>query len=194
MKSYPTAREFFRAYYEINQPGLSHRKFAKAIGWPTSLLGDMIQGRKMLTLNRAIEFAKFMDLNNAQAQYMMMLSLKSADNPTVRDYAEKFMKLEDLDGEGNFYSDSDYVILHSYLKSSKGAADVKAIADSLPAFPQFKDETYVKGIISRMQADGVIRGEFPQFEVVKTQVLAPTVAKSQGGAGSYDPADRFVGH
>jgi hypothetical protein len=193
LKDYQSAQEFFRDFYQLNQPHLSHRRFAVEIDWPVSLLGDMIQGRKPLTVNRAVEFAKHFDLNSVYCEHLIMLSLRCVDNEDVRAFAGDYLKTEGakmrMDGNqqthhlvsAELYSHAECMILHAYLTWSKGALDFDKLAGHLPAFPRFKDREFVEGLLKKMTDDGIIEknenksieAAAPRFNILKENLVAP---------------------
>lgn len=187
LKSFRNAKDFFAEFYQINQPHLSHRSFSAEIDWPVSLLGDMIQGRKKLTVNRALEFSKFANLNSVQSEYLLMLCLKEVNNEGVQSYANTYLDTEgvviDQDPSAPLeshhlisaetYSKTDFMVLHAFLTWSKGQVDFEQISQRLPAFPKFRDPEFVTGLISKMNEDEIIEGSMPLVKILKKNLLAP---------------------
>lgn len=187
LKKYDSAKSFFQDFYQVNQPDMTHRSFAMEICWPSSLLGDIMQGRKPLTVNRAVEFANFMKLNSIQCEHLIILALKEVDNSGVQAYATTYLETEgaslNYDPEigsdthdfvsADVYGDVEYMVLHAFLTWSKGEIDLERLPSYLPAFPKFRDREFVANLLARMGAEGVIEGAAPKIKILKKNLLAP---------------------
>jgi hypothetical protein len=203
LKNFRSAKDFFQEFYRLNQPDLSHRGFANEIDWPVSLLGDMMQGRKPLTVNRAVEFARFFDLNSLEHEYLIVLALKEVNNRGVQEYAENYLATEgfpfptdphispELSPAGThsphfisegLYCDTDYMMMHSFIDWTGGTFSMDEVPDLLPAYPAFRDKKYISDILDRMRADGIIAGEPPQIRLLKPDLA---VTDFQGKSTVY---------
>jgi hypothetical protein len=192
LKNFRRAKEFFREFYRLNQPNLSQRNIASKLDWPASFLGDVMQGRKHLTVNRAVEFARFFNLNGVECEYLIMLALKEVNNPAVREYAENYLNTEGFpfptdphispelsktdENTPHFipedtYCDTDYMILHSFIAWSNGTFELHELPNLLPAYPAFRDGNYVLNILARMRDDGIIAGEPPALRLLKPNLV-----------------------
>lgn len=192
VNEFKTAQDFFADFYKINQPDMSHRRFSFAIDWPSSLLGDIMQGRKPLTLNRAFEFAKFMELTSFQSEYLMMLAMREVTNEHVRHYANDFLQHEGTrfwpDTESALpgfsvlneetFSDVDMLLIHIYLYWSQGRLNPQELQKHMPAFTQFQNQEYVLQILNKLIAKGIIEKNGNDYKILKTGLLSKTAGAS----------------
>lgn len=178
------AQEFFRKLYEINQPKLSHRKFAGELNWPVSYLGDVIQGRKKLTVNRAIQLATALQLNAFQHEYLLMLALQEVDSAGVRNYAQSFLSTEGTPlGNDPLVENSKYIFtenadhfhersyLSYYLQRSQGQLDLEDLREMFPAIPLFAEKEWVLDLLMKMKADGQVDGHIPPIKVLQPHLM-----------------------
>jgi hypothetical protein len=148
------------------------------IGWPASLLGDMMQGRKKLTLTRAVEFSQFSKMNSFQCERLIIWSLKDSDHPQVQDYAEKYLQSEGKaiafpDAkipmslyEGDFLS----VILYHYLDWTRGKVPVTEISALLPVFSDYADEASLNQRLDFLCEEGFILREENRISVTEKPI------------------------
>jgi hypothetical protein len=186
LEKYHRAQDFFRDFYELNQPNITYRSFAAEIGWPASLLCDMVHGLKVLAVERAIEFASAMNLNSVQQARLIMLALKEVRNIDVQEYAINYLETEGAQlklGEGlqidtdqvikeETYGNVEYMVLYSFLTWSKGEISLEALPSYLPCFPAFRNRAFILELLSEMRAEGLIEGDAPNVKVLKKHLIS----------------------
>jgi hypothetical protein len=180
ISNFQVASEFFREFYKQNHPALSHRKFAAEIGWPVSLLGDMIQGRKRLSINRAIEFSNFLKLDSVQCEHLILLSLKDVENPEVQNFAQSLLKkvsfdrvnpevFEVVEDTKDYFQERS--ALRHYLIWSQGRLEYEMLPQHLPSYLSLKDPKFVRERLEEMVRDGIIDQVTPPIQVLKKNIL-----------------------
>jgi plasmid maintenance system antidote protein VapI len=172
VQDFKNALGFFSEFYQLNQIEKSHRAFAEEIGWPASLVSDIMHQRKNLTLNRAVEFAHFFKFNGVEQEYLVMLALQDVDNIHARNYARDYLKtegtsfrqteeigfVEDTSPERPWTKECDILIL--YLEWCHGQLDFRELAELLPSLPSFQNEEKVRELLQQLydlqQIDSVV--------------------------------------
>lgn len=84
-------QSYFKALIALNKAKkryFSHRYFARRIKWPPSYLSDLVNGHKSLTLVRALQFAKAVDMDPFDTERMVFWSLRENDDHNVKRFAE----------------------------------------------------------------------------------------------------------
>ncbi len=120
IRNYDDYRLFMKDYYETNKqkPHFSFRYIANKLNWPHSLYHDVINKRKELSMSRAVELAKFLELDTIDTDYFILLILKNSKNEDLKEYSKKKL-------ETNYDSTSRVSPLPDY---SKIVYDIKCIA------------------------------------------------------------------
>lgn len=75
---YKDAKDYFKDFFvenKVRDAKFSYRVFANLLNWPASYLSDLSSGRKNLSVTRALEFANYFKMNNAQKEHMLWLAL-----------------------------------------------------------------------------------------------------------------------
>jgi hypothetical protein len=191
IKAFKNAPDFFNEFYVINQPQMSHRIFADALQWPASLLGDIIQRRKPLSVNRAVEFGRYFNLHSVEIEHLIMLSLQEVNNPGVKDYAAEYLSTEgyafpmsptspyienSVEQEIHYYSedlfaDPEVRVLHAFLRWANGEVNLEDLPLFLPVHPSFKNKEHVLKVFAKMREAGLIEGEVPNVRVSKKNLV-----------------------
>jgi len=173
---------FFQEFYQCNLPLISHRKFSDEIDWPISLLGDLIQGRKSLSVNRAVEFANFAKLTSVHCEHLIMMGLREAENPAAQTYAKDYLEksaFQVTDPTNNYVLETpptnehhpERGILRNYLVWTQGQMDFEMLAKVLPSFKKFQDPEFVKQLLQEMADLGIIDGTTAPIKVLKKNIL-----------------------
>jgi hypothetical protein len=92
--------EYFKDFVELNKehPRFTFRNFGEAVGWPHSYLGDLVAGRKPLTVSRVLEFAKFASFTPLETERLLLMSFVVSENTHVSEFfSEKLNQTCDLD-------------------------------------------------------------------------------------------------
>lgn len=91
--------EFFTAFLALNAKksakgtnAFSHRAVAKRLAWPVSLISDLAAGRKVLSVRRAIEFARFAGCDFFATERLIYLALRGEGGPIVREHFDDRLK------------------------------------------------------------------------------------------------------
>jgi hypothetical protein len=64
----------------------SIRNFARKSGWPISYANDLLAGRKRLTVQRSLQFARFLQLSESETDQLILLTLKEHEDPGVQQH------------------------------------------------------------------------------------------------------------
>lgn len=89
-------QEFVLLNQSESNPG-SFRYFARRLGWPHSYLHEIVNGRKRLSVARAIEFGIFAKLNSFEAErlvYFAMLDKTEASDSPVQLFFNQKLRVE----------------------------------------------------------------------------------------------------
>jgi len=87
IETYSDYREFFRDFIDQNKalgPKYSYRYFAKKLGWPISLIHDVISGRKSLSITRCLEFSAFANLDDIKTKHFVFLCIDASVSDTYK--------------------------------------------------------------------------------------------------------------
>lgn len=84
---------YFHDFYNSNRglASFSYRKFAEMLNWPHSYLNDLMQGRRPLTIQRAIEFSRFAKFSVVETERMILMAFKNSENPTLKSHFENHL-------------------------------------------------------------------------------------------------------
>lgn len=94
--NFSDCKSYFHNFYVINKQldsTFTYRILAQKLNWPISYLNDVINDRKPLTIQRAMSFIKYFDLDSLDAERLIYLSLKDSNDGDVKDFFE--MKLNE---------------------------------------------------------------------------------------------------
>jgi uncharacterized protein (TIGR02147 family) len=75
---YSDFRLFLNDFIKLNKAqnkNFSFRFFAKKLGWSASYLNDLIQGRRSISLQKALELSNFLGLKGIRAERLLLLTL-----------------------------------------------------------------------------------------------------------------------
>lgn len=173
---------FLQDFFSINQP-LSHRQFASLLDWPVSLLGDLIAGRRGISVARAVEFGQRFGMTAPEIERLIYLSLRDSDSPSLSSFVESYLRSEGrelplprkddpMTAHPHFISEdliSDFAAmsLHCFLVWKNGNVSEKEIAEFLGRIPGLSTEDEVRGVLHKLREAGVISGEASPFHVDK---------------------------
>jgi hypothetical protein len=107
---YSDCQKYMHDFYEINKESrktFSYRFLAKKLNWPVSYLNDVIHGRRILTLQRALEFSTFGKLDLVETERLIYMTMKDANQGGVQQYF-----IEKLDKECNADTSSNPDVKH----------------------------------------------------------------------------------
>jgi len=103
IESFANIKDFFRALVAVNaseNPKFSHRNFARRLGWPVSLMADVVADRRTLSVARALQLAVSLKLTADAADQLVDLCLVSSRNREVRSNFEQRIARESRNGQG----------------------------------------------------------------------------------------------
>jgi len=90
-------RPYFAAFFELNQSEqkfFSYRYFANKINWPHSLIPELIDGSKRLTIARAVEFGSFAGFDSFAMERLTLFALRDDPKIEVRSYFDEKLQRE----------------------------------------------------------------------------------------------------
>ncbi len=103
IQTYDDGRTFLKDVYELNKAkNASFRFYASKLKWPVSYLNEVIQGRKKLSLARALEFGLFLKLDSVDLERLVFLALKDSETPNIQSYFNKKIS-EEVKTTGYFH-------------------------------------------------------------------------------------------
>lgn len=103
IQTYDDGRTFLKDVYELNKDkNASFRFYASKLKWPVSYLNEVIQGRKKLSLARALEFGLFLKLDSVDLERLVFLALKDSETPGIQSYFNKKIS-EEVKTTGYFH-------------------------------------------------------------------------------------------
>jgi hypothetical protein len=103
--NYTKANDFIRDLYNRNKarnPAFSYGFVSSCLSWPPSLIADLIAERRQMTMQRALELGRWLELDDYRLDYLVLLALKEKRGKSISDYIEK--KLVSLKPESNLES------------------------------------------------------------------------------------------
>lgn len=151
LENYDTYQDFFKDFYTLNKNEnkiWSYRNLAKKINWPASLLNEIINGKKELSLDRALEFAKSVKLNAIETERIIFLVLSQSKQNNYKEYFADKINLhkhkrtfknieynikeeEHFEIDENIYSDITLLLIMDFLNlNSNKTITVELICDS----------------------------------------------------------------
>lgn len=87
------ARSYLQALVEENgalDAKFSIRWFCQRLKWPASYINDVLAGRRALSLNRALELARFLKLDSLDTEHLVVLVLAgSGEAPVAQHFARE---------------------------------------------------------------------------------------------------------
>ena len=98
LQNYRSAKEFFIAFFELNKTKnrrFSYRLFSFYIKWPPSYFSDLVNGRKGLSFQRAIQFASFFKLKDRDAARLIWFTLLESPHAIVKQFANEQLTSSD---------------------------------------------------------------------------------------------------
>jgi uncharacterized protein (TIGR02147 family) len=123
-------REYLSKFVALNQEAsknFSYGFFSKKLGWPKSLLHDIVNGRKALGVRRALEFVEYFNFDQYQKERVLSWVFLDFKSDRVKEYVRKFI-VDDLDqlkffGEGqnnlNLTKDMHFLAYFNLVKELK---------------------------------------------------------------------------
>lgn len=135
INNYNNYKLFFKDLYLLNNSKnsvWSYRKIASQVKWPASLLNEIINGKRSLSLDRALEFANVVGMDGFDTERLIFLVLaKAKTNKHKRYFEEKInqkihtdlhKKLEIVDEKSGYlevgediYSDITLLLILDFL-------------------------------------------------------------------------------
>lgn len=108
-----TAKDFFKEFIELNKSrkNFSQRGFSKKLNWPISYISDIISGRRNFTVQRAVEFSQFLNLDTLDFEKIIFLSVQNL----FPQYQDEIEKVKNLKNNKIFSATSNQKILSAKI-------------------------------------------------------------------------------
>lgn len=178
-----TSALYFQELFELNKkldPKFSHRSFAQILEWPVSYVADLIKGRKQLTVNRALEFAQFSNLNILDFEKFIYLALAEHPTEQVRDcfkekLAKRFRKNPDIYNQTTvpqkeLFEEIEIAAIFEVLKWARKRLPSDEIKKLLFTFPRLTTER-IDEIVHLLAQKNIIEIQNGEMKILKTQMI-----------------------
>ena len=203
VRNHTHTRAFLSELVRINQGNFSHRKFAREIGWPLSLLGDLMAGRRGLSIARAVELARYFKMTGIETERLIMFALRDVESPEVQAYVDNFIAKEGTNfpqpsedqlmsperrqhqpGGVTYFSpehmaDFNLGALHMFLHWCGGKATPDDVARFLYLNPALKDPEVLDEKLETLRELGFIKGDWPEFTLEQPNVATSGMTRAQ---------------
>jgi len=195
IQKFSRSSDYFAEFLRLNKGHISHRSFAAEIGWPMSLIGDIIQGRKGLSIARALEFSRHFGLTGPEGERLVVFALADMNNQLIHDYVEGYLTKEgaaypilgpEAPTQGNIsywapenIADLALSSLKMFLDWCSGVTTPEEIGDLLYLSPELKDPAVLKKKLDILRELGFISGELPQVKVLKSNTSTSGMTRKQ---------------
>ncbi len=186
---YKNITSYFKDFYTKNKEKhsyFSYQYFSKATQWPNSLLNDIINERRKLTIARIIQFSSALKMNSNDTEYLIHLLMKDSKEDHVRDYYEKSIKksfnadhVKTLEVDDDVFADIDYIVIHELLVWAKKKLDPQVVTDLLELSDSINPEK-VNEVYQKLEEIGAIK-----FHGDEIEVLADNLFLSQNSNHSF---------
>lgn len=181
--------EYFKDFYNFNKEKysyFSHVYFSKQTKWPNSLLGDIINKRRALTLNRAIQFCDALNFNETDTEYFVFLVLKQSPNNNVSTFFTKYLsnnydkKIDiPLEVDTAIFKDIDYLAVYELTKWARKKLDPKIVCDLLELRSNL-DEKKVLLIYKRLEEYKIVKFlENSEVQILVENLILSIFGKKQ---------------
>lgn len=145
VQGFDSCRGYFDSFVKQNSaldPKYSLRFFSSRLDWPRSLISDVIAGRKNLSVERAVQFARSIGLSAVDTELLVCLALKESTNDETRSYFETVAKRQfdarvKTSGEKlEPLSDPvEYLVVLAYLLFKGKVSDIEKMSADLYTWP-----------------------------------------------------------
>ncbi|MCB0357705.1 MAG: TIGR02147 family protein, partial [Bdellovibrionales bacterium] len=158
VQEFSTYQKYLKVFYNKNRhlPAYSSRAIAKKLSWPRSYLHDLINGRKQLTVARAIQLARFLNLNSLDTEYLIALVFKEhKDNEVKAFYLDKISQEFDfklrtvLVKERELMQNIQLLAVFEYIKLNNEIPTYKAFNKKFKTI-KITDQKQIRTIISKL--------------------------------------------
>jgi len=183
IKKFDRVQPFLAAFIETNQlkGDFTFRKFAAEIGWPASLLVDLIARRRPFSIARAAEFARFFSLNGPDSERLIYLCMRDVDGESLNQFVDSYFETEGnelaiplpQDTAAPFFispemmGDFATMALHNFLLWTGGHTTEEEIVTLMGLIPELADAKSVHARLEKLREAGIISGELPAVRIEK---------------------------
>ncbi len=212
--SYHDVRLFLSDVYSMNNSGprkLGFRGVARKLKWPVSYLSDVIQGRRKLTVSRAIELSNYLKFDGFETERLLIMTLMQDQRANISDYFSQrmveafnietyFQRTEDaaapapennhLVGE-EIFSDIALLAIFDLVVWRSGKVAKTEIPDFLYSFPELQKAEVLDSKLRKLESAGLIkeRPDAQGFDFLDKRLFFHFDKSTAAYAGQY--ADNF---
>ncbi|MGE0173398.1 MAG: hypothetical protein AB7T49_11445 [Oligoflexales bacterium] len=107
---FDSCESFFNEFFHINKGTngtFSHRFFAKKIGWSSTYLSGIMQGRKKLGVLQAIQFSRLFEMSDFETERLVLLSLKASESSDIKNFSTRMTAHLDRENPSEIIEDPD---------------------------------------------------------------------------------------
>lgn len=161
---FKTSCDFVRGLIEVNgeTKGFSHRFLAKKLKFPAAYLSDVVNGRRKLTLSRAVQMAQALAMDGVDTEYLVTLVLRDSSKGAARIFFEnqtrrRYRKSDQMttnDPEGR-YSRIETLAIKALAPGLTSGTAVENLKKMLVTFPDYSRDD-VEWTLARLVRDGVL--------------------------------------
>jgi uncharacterized protein (TIGR02147 family) len=169
-----SASSFFKKFIELNRDrkGFSQRAVSTRLKWPVSYLPDLIRGRKPLSIQRAVQFARYFKLSPIDMEKLILLSLHdqkmidSLENASLKNTKSQTRKNapEDLD-----LLDAHLLLVLECIRWFKGQATAEGLSELLK--PRGLTEKDILKSIKILMKKDLIQKENEHYKTTSKAIL-----------------------
>lgn len=197
ISNYSESKLYFSDFYELNKKAgvpISFRLLAKKLNWPFSYLSDVIHARKPLSVIRALEFAKFANLDVVETERMVYMTFTNFSNEDIQQYFLTKLEKEhnsDLDERSENHhagleneidtcieelkGDLSASALLKLLDLCQGKIRKELIGSLLSSFDELKDSKIVDEKIRLLEKNGNIRIISNHKALIQVEILRSSI-------------------
>jgi len=185
ISDYNDYREYLKDFIELNKqtsPKYSFRYFANKLSWPISLISDVINKRKNLSVSRAIEFSKFAKFDEFQTERLIYLSIIESASPKAEIYLSDLLNSKSDTNEitsktsSKEFQDLELIAVYDYLKMKGQINPLLDIKKDLYTFNI--SEQRIKQIIEKLIKNSII--ELQENNTIKIIKESPFLKDDKG--------------
>jgi hypothetical protein len=147
---------------------------SKALGWTPSFIGDLISGRRRLTLQRALELSRWLSFSRRETEKMVLLTLKENTAVIVKDFVKDQIKRKFGSNGQNLApwpSDSVLLAVYSLIALAKGEVTEAQVAQALSFVPNLSAEQIRDAIVRLCEKEVMARASEGRFRVIQTDIF-----------------------
>ncbi len=158
--------EYFKEFYEFNKqkyPNFSYQYFSNKAQWPNSLLGDIINERRGLTVGRAVQFISALNMDHLDSEHLIYLIFKGSNNPQVKSFFSEaiqkkfnFDHYRELEVKDLAFKDIDYLGVFELLLWAKEKLSPEKVCQLLGLSSSITPEK-VTLIYSKLEEVGAVK-------------------------------------